>query len=89
MRFLTPSLFFATALFLWFYNGRGGDDVLAFSFVPMFWPEAAGDPQRLSLGTIGIVVALGTIFLARDVALFLRARRQRAEHGGSRAEHGG
>ena len=82
MRFVTPSLFFATAVFLFFYNGRGGgDDVLAFSFVPMFWPEAAGDPQRLSLGTIGIVVALGTVFLARDVALFLRARRQRAERG--------
>lgn len=82
MRFVTPSLFIATAVFLFFYNGRGGDDVLAFSFVPMFWPEAAGDPERLSMGTIGIVLALGLVFLVRDLALLARARRQRAEQDG-------
>lgn len=81
MRFVTPALFFATALFLWFYNGRGGDDVLAFSFVPMFWPEAAGDPQRLSMGTIGLVLALGLVFLIRDGVRWSRARRHAEARG--------
>lgn len=82
MRFVTPSLFFATAAFLWIYNGRGGDDVLAFQFVPMFWPEAAGDPQRLSLGTIGIVMALGLVFLVRDGVRWARARRHAGDAQG-------
>lgn len=81
MRFVTPTLFFGTALFLWFYNSRGGDDVLAFSFVPMFWPEAAGDPQKLSLGTIGLVLTLGGVFLVRDLALLLRKRRLEEQAG--------
>ena len=79
MRFITPTLFFGTAVFLWFYNGRGGDDVLAFTFVPMFWPEAAGNPQKLSLGTIGLVLAIGLVFLVRDAVMWSRARRRAAD----------
>lgn len=81
MRFVTPTLFFCTALFLFFYNGRGGDDVLAFSFVPMFWPEAAGDAQKMSQGTIGLVLAIGAVFLVRDLALLARRRRLEQEAG--------
>ena len=81
MRFVTPSLFFATALFLWIYNGRGGADVLAFSFIPAVWPEATGDPQKLSQGTVGLVLVLGCFFLARDVTLWVRARKQAGATG--------
>ena len=78
MRFVTPSVFFGTALLLWVYNGRAGEDILALSFIPTFWPEAAGDPQKLSQGTVGLLMAMGLFFFARDLTLWARARRRPA-----------
>lgn len=72
MRFVTPIVFFGTAAFLAVYNSRGADDILAFSFIPAVWPEAAGDPQKLSGASIALVAGMGAIFLVRDL---LRSRR--------------
>ena len=81
MRFVTPTIFFATSAFLAFYNHRGADDILAFSFIPAIWPAAAGDPQRLSMATIVPLVLMGVVFLVRDTIGFIRARRQSQEPG--------
>lgn len=78
MRFVTPSVFFGTALLLWIHNGRSGEDILALSFIPTFWPEAAGDPQKLSQGTVGLLTAMGLFFFARDLTLWAKARRHSA-----------
>ena len=77
MRFLTPIILFASAGFVFWYNQRGGDDVLIFPFITSLWPDAAGDPEKLSRATIALISTVASALLVKD--LWITARNRRAE----------
>jgi hypothetical protein len=74
MRFVAPIILYASAAFVFWYNGRGGDDVLIFPFITAIWPAAAGNPQKLSQGTIALISGVATLLLVKDLILSLRRK---------------
>lgn len=79
MRFFSPILFFGTAAFVAYHNTHSSGELYVFPFVTTFWPEAAGDPEKLTQGTVGLFAALGAIFLVRDLRRMARARQVEAD----------
>jgi hypothetical protein len=75
MRFVSAAIFFAVAAFVYWYNGRGGDDVLVFPFIAKLWPAAEGDPGKLSQGTIGLILGVGVVLFVKDAVRTVLRRR--------------
>lgn len=74
MRFLSPIILYTSAAFVFWYNGRGGDDVLIFPFITAIWPAAAGNPEKLSHGTIALISGVATLLLIKNLIVGLRRK---------------
>lgn len=83
MRFVSPAIFFAVAAFVYWYNGRGGDDILVFPFITAIWPVAEGDPEKLSQGSIGLIVAVGMVLFVKDAVTIILKKKPSGDAPGT------
>lgn len=76
MRFFTPIVLLAAALFLRIYNPSESGDVLLFPFISTLVPSTAGDPMAQARASELILWAAGALSLALSL---WRWRREQSD----------
>lgn len=75
MRFLTPILFFAAALYVDWHNNNQANSILMFPFIDTIYPKSQGDPRAMGEASEKLLLVLGGLFMVRSVFATYRYRR--------------
>lgn len=77
MRFLTPAIFLAAAGWVAWYNANHVDQYHLRWLIDLIAPATRGDVVAQGRWTVGVLGALGALFLVRDIFWVMRARAAR------------
>lgn len=76
MRFFTPIVFLAMAVFIHWYGATHEDRALVFPFISSIVPSSRDNPKAMADASATAMAVLGAVFLVRDLFLWLRERRR-------------
>lgn len=74
MRFVTPALFAAAAVYIGWYNAQHTDRALVLPFLDSLSPGLAGNMAGQGALTVQIFAGLAIVFTVREVVRALRSR---------------
>jgi hypothetical protein len=74
MRFLTPALFLAAALYVRHANATDANRVLVLPLIEVFFPSTTGEPVAQGQATVTALFVLAAIFAVWDGIAWLRSR---------------
>jgi hypothetical protein len=74
MRFLTPALFLAAAIYVRHANATDPNRVLVLPLIDVIFPSTSGDPVAQGQATVTALFVLAGVFALWDAVAWLRSR---------------
>ena len=74
MRFVTPALFAAAAVYIGWYNAQHTDRALVLPFLDSLSPSVAGNMAAQGALTVQVFGGLALVFTVREVVRYFRSR---------------
>lgn len=80
LRYFSPALFFAAAIYAYWHNANDGSSIWMLPFMDVLWPETANNPVAQGEKTVIVLIALGGVLMVLQVFKDWRYRQQLREH---------
>ena len=61
LRYLSPTLFFAAAIYAYWHNTSGGGSIWVLPFMDVIWPETANSPTAQGEKSVIVLIVLGCV----------------------------